>query len=31
VIETDDPKYRETETRKLLESLGSKRIELVED
>src|SRR5512138_280340 len=31
VIETDDPRYRETETRKLLESLGSKRIELVED
>jgi len=31
VIETSDPKYSEAETRKLLESLGSKRIELVED
>jgi hypothetical protein len=31
VIETDDPKYREEETRRLLESAGSKRIELVED
>lgn len=30
VIETGDPKYSETETRKLLESLGSARIELVE-
>lgn len=31
VIETSDPKYSETETRKLLESLGSKHIELVEE
>jgi Protein of unknown function (DUF3341) len=31
VIETSDPKYSETETRKLLESLGSARIELVEE
>ena len=31
VIETDDPNYREAETRRLLESAGSKRIELVED
>jgi len=31
VIETADPKYSETETRKLLESAGSKRIEMVED
>jgi hypothetical protein len=31
VIETSDPKYFETETRKLLESTGSKRIELVEE
>lgn len=31
VIETADPKYSETETRKLLESLGSKHIELVEE
>jgi hypothetical protein len=31
VIETTDPKYSETETRKLLESAGSKRIELVEE
>lgn len=30
VIETGDPKYSETETRKLLESAGSARIELVE-
>jgi len=30
VIETDDPKYSETETRKLLEATGSKRIEMVE-
>lgn len=31
VIETSDPKYSENETRKLLESLGSKHIELVEE
>jgi hypothetical protein len=31
VIETADPKYSETETRKLLEEAGSKRIELVEE
>jgi hypothetical protein len=31
VIETTDPKYSEPETRKLLESLGSKHIEVVED
>lgn len=31
VIETADPKYSETETRKLLESAGSKLIEVVED
>ena len=31
VIETADPKYSETETRKLLEATGSKRIEMVED
>lgn len=31
VIETSDPKYSETETRKLLESLGSRHIELVEE
>lgn len=31
VIETNDPKYRETETRQLLESAGSRRIERVED
>ena len=30
-IETSDPKYSEAETRKLLESLGSKHIELVEE
>jgi len=29
VIETSDPKYSETETRALLESLGSRHIELV--
>ena len=29
VIETADPKYSETETRKLLEAAGSKRIEMV--
>jgi hypothetical protein len=31
VIETNDPKYSETETRKLLESLGSRHIELVQE
>ena len=31
VIETADPKYSEVETRKLLETAGSKRIEMVED
>src|SRR5436853_5445493 len=31
VIETGDPKYSETETRRLLESAGSKHIELVEE
>ncbi len=31
VIETNDPKYSETETRKLLEAAGSTRIEMVED
>lgn len=31
VIETDDPKYSETETRKLLEAAGSKHIELVKE
>lgn len=31
VIETADPKYSDTETRKLLEAAGSKQIELVED
>jgi hypothetical protein len=31
VIETTDPKYSETETRKLLESAGSKHIEWVEE
>ncbi|EEF61932.1 DUF3341 domain-containing protein [Pedosphaera parvula] len=31
VIETSDPKYSETETRKLLESFDSKHIELVEE
>jgi hypothetical protein len=31
VIEASDPKYSETETRKLLESAGSKHIELVEE
>ena len=31
VIETSDPKYLESETRKLLESAGSKRIEMVEE
>jgi hypothetical protein len=31
VVETTDPKYSEAETRKLLESTGSKHIEIVED
>jgi hypothetical protein len=31
VIETSDPKYSDGETRKLLESVGSKQIEMVED
>jgi hypothetical protein len=31
VIETNDPKYSEAGTRKLLESLGSKHIEFVEE
>jgi hypothetical protein len=31
VIETSDPKYAETETRKLLEEAGSQRIEMVEE
>jgi hypothetical protein len=31
VIETDDPQYREAETRQLLEATGSRHIELVED
>lgn len=31
VIETADPKYSESETRKLLESSGSKRVEMVEE
>lgn len=31
VIECDDPKYSETETRRLLESSGSRHIEMVED
>jgi hypothetical protein len=31
VIETSDPKYSETETRKLFESLGSRHIEVVEE
>ena len=31
VIETADPKYSETETRKLLESAGSRQIEVVEE
>lgn len=31
VIETEDPKYSPTETRKLLESAGSKLIEVVEE
>lgn len=31
VIETTDPKYSETETRRLFESLGSRHIEVVEE
>src|ERR1700685_3092561 len=31
VIESSDPKYSEKETRRLLESIGSKHIELVEE
>jgi len=31
VIETEDPKYSATETRKLLEATGSKHIEMVEE
>ncbi len=31
VIETDDPRYSETETRKLLEAAGSHYIEMVEE
>ena len=31
VIETTDPQYSETETRKLLEATGGKHIEIVED
>jgi hypothetical protein len=31
VIETADPKFSDTETRKLLESLGSRHIEMVEE
>jgi hypothetical protein len=31
VIESGDPKYSETETRQLMESLGSRHIELVEE
>ena len=31
VIECSDPKYSETETRKLLEAIGSKHIEVVEE
>ena len=31
VIETSDPKYSEAETRRLLEGLGSKHIEVVEE
>ena len=31
VIETEDPKYSPTETRKLLENAGSKLIEVVEE
>jgi hypothetical protein len=31
VIECDDPKFSESETRKLLEDLGSRHIEVVEE
>jgi len=31
VIEADDPKYEEEETRELLKKLGSKHIELVNE
>jgi len=31
VVETNDPRYSETEARRLFESLGSRHIELVED
>jgi hypothetical protein len=31
VIETGDPKYSATDTRRLLEAAGSKHVELVED
>jgi hypothetical protein len=31
VIESSDPKYSETETRRLLENMGSKHIEMVEE
>jgi len=31
VIETSDPRYSQTETRKLFESLGSRHIEMVEE
>jgi hypothetical protein len=31
VIETSDPRYSESETRRLLESLGSRHIEMVEE
>jgi hypothetical protein len=31
VIETDDPKFSETETRALLEKAGSRHIEMVEE
>ena len=31
VIETNDPKYSEVETRKLLETLGSRHVEMVEE
>jgi hypothetical protein len=31
VIESSDPKYSEQETRRLLESIGSQHIEMVEE
>jgi hypothetical protein len=31
VVETSDPKYSDTETRRLLESFGSKHIEIIHD